>query len=142
VKVRTPEINNPQVSGRTETDFLSLDKHHKIGYNSDVKLGKRSGPCREKYVAKLFFPIPNSLFPLVCHAVLRTPCGPPAGGLLPAPTHSRESAKRDEKPANLPPIPKTRSHFKPGRAKEDYLRMNERCGNVVENKGPMLKSCR
>ena len=28
------------------TDFLSLDKRNKIGYNSDVKLGKGSGPCR------------------------------------------------------------------------------------------------
>jgi hypothetical protein len=28
-----------------------------------------------------------------------------------------------------------------GEAKEDSLKLNERCGNVYENKGPLLETC-
>jgi hypothetical protein len=64
----------PAVPGRTETDFLSLDKRNRIGYNSIVKLGKRSGPRREHYAAMLFFPTPYSPFPIVCHGLPATRC--------------------------------------------------------------------
>jgi hypothetical protein len=62
----------------------------------------------------------------------------PAGwGLLLAPTHSRESAKREEKPANWLSDPQTRSPSHQGKAKENYLKLNERCANLIENKGPL-----
>jgi len=68
----------PAVPGRTETDFLSLDKRNRIGYNSIVKLGKRSGPRREHYAAMLFFPTPYSAFPIP-YRVSR----PPGNAMLP-----------------------------------------------------------
>jgi len=60
--------------------------------------------------------------------------------LVPVPIQSLESAKRDEKPANWLSAPQTRSPSQPGKARENYLRLKERCANVSENKGSGLET--
>jgi hypothetical protein len=60
--------------------------------------------------------------------------------LLPAPTHFRERAKRDEKPANCLAMHQTRSRFLQGKQERILQKMNEQRGNVYENKGPLWKT--
>jgi hypothetical protein len=59
--------------------------------------------------------------------------------LLPAPTHFRECAKRDEKAANWCLPLQTQSRPLQGN-KGDSLKLKERTGNVYENKGPLQKT--
>ena len=62
--------------------------------------------------------------------------------LLPAPTHSRECAKRDEKPPNWPAAQRTQSLQSDERQERILQKMNEQRGNVYENKGPLWKTWR
>jgi hypothetical protein len=129
----------------TEADFLSLDKRNKIAYNSDVKLGKRSGPCREKYVAKLFFPIPISLFPI--------PCGVscPAGNAM-RQCHCPPQPTPEKVPSGTKSPQRERVHGESSRSLGrgcysstldfrllDFEKLNERSLNVYENKGALWK---
>jgi hypothetical protein len=56
--------------------------------------------------------------------------------------HSRECAKRDEdeKAANWHAAQRTKSLPSGGEAKRNSSKMNERCGNVYENKGSLWKT--
>ncbi len=75
-------------------------------------------------------------------AVLKvTPCWEHyAAMLLPAPTHFRECAKRDEKPTSWLAVPQTRSRSLQGKRKRDSLEMHERRGNLYENKESLWKT--
>ena len=60
--------------------------------------------------------------------------------LLPAPTHFRECAKRDEKPVNWLAAERTVSLSLRGKQQRDSLKLTERSGNVYENKGSLCKT--
>jgi hypothetical protein len=54
--------------------------------------------------------------------------------------HSRESAKRDEKPANGPSALPAIRLASERKGEENSLKLTERCGNVIENKGSLWKT--
>jgi len=58
------------------------------------------------------------------------------------PIRSLEHPKRGQKPRRLPFFRRTRSPFLEEKEENDSLKMNERCGNVIENKGPHLEDRR
>jgi hypothetical protein len=60
--------------------------------------------------------------------------------LLPAPTHHRERAKRDEKPVSCLAVHQTRSRSSQGKQERILQKMNEQRGKVYENKGPLWKT--
>jgi hypothetical protein len=60
--------------------------------------------------------------------------------LLPAQSHSRECAKRDEKPRKLVCYAKAKKSTATGNAKENSPKLTERSLNVYENKGPLWKT--
>jgi hypothetical protein len=72
----------PDVPGGTETDFVSLDKRNRIGYDCVLKLCRSHG-------------LPGTLR---CNAAAH-------------PSHSRECAKRDERPTSWLAATQTRSLY-------------------------------
>jgi hypothetical protein len=56
------------------------------------------------------------------------------------PIHSRECPKRGQKPGNF--FRWTASPFSEEKEKNNSLKMKERSGNVIENKGPAWKAAR
>jgi hypothetical protein len=70
-----------------------------------------------------------------------TPCWEYHAAMLrPGTTHRRDYSKRDEKPANCPAAPETKSLLLPEKQKENSSKLNERRGNVYENKGLVWKT--
>jgi hypothetical protein len=59
---------------------------------------------------------------------------------MPARVHSRECAKGDEKAAKAQAEQWTKSLSLEGETKKDFSKLNERTGNVSENKGPLWKT--
>ena len=54
--------------------------------------------------------------------------------------HSRKCLKRGKKPGEVPGFRWTRSPFSEEEERKNSLEMNDRCGNVYENKGPAFRS--
>ena len=116
-------------------DFLSLDKSKYIGYNSKVKLGKTSGPCRKRYAEELFFPAPYSPFSLLY--LYHCLAGTRYGNATARPNPLSESVNRDDKLAKEQPTQRTKSFSFSGEATKNSSKLNEQYANVYENKGPL-----
>jgi hypothetical protein len=111
------------VPGRTETGFPPLDKRNRIGYNSIVKLGERSGPCGEHYAAMLLFPVPYSLFP-VPYCASR----PPGNTMLPCyrpPRPNHENVPSGTKSPQIGPPRDGHKVCRPTGSKKEFFK-NER----------------
>jgi len=57
-----------------------------------------------------------------------------------APTHLRDCAKQDQKPASWPIVPQTKNLSSERKARKNISKLKERNANVYENKGLLWKS--